>query len=171
MATLLAEGNLESLRQRAHKIKGTGATLGATRLAAAAAAIEQSIKEHLEPSLAMFQEYYFALRELRASVELFSRSEAREEPAQSTSLEFTAIRQIGDLLDVIEKNLTVNLGLVKQSLAQLTQLVTSTFLEPIVQQLNSAFDQFRRADMRILIEQCRALCVNLLSEEESRNDQ
>lgn len=171
MATLLAEGNLESLRQRAHKIKGTGATLGATRLAAAAAAIEQSIKERLEPSLAMFQEYYFALRELRASVELFSRSEAREEPAQSTSLEFTAIRQIGDLLDVIEKNLAVNLGLVKQSLAQLTQLVASTFLEPIVQQLNSAFDQFRRADMRILIEQCRARCVNLLSEEESRNDQ
>lgn len=159
----IAAGDLESVRLLAHKIKGTGATLGAVRLAAAAAAIEQSVKHGSVPAADMMQEFSVALIEACSAIVSEQASDSSDHSTATVSsdpptkvLSNTQLQQILDMLNAIEKNLSVNLGLVKQELAQLTALVEATALGPFAQQMNQAFNQFKRTELRQLIEQFRA---------------
>lgn len=155
MAAQLAAGDIESVRMSAHKIKGTGATLGAVRLAAAASAIDKHIKDKQIPGDAMMEEFSAALAEARGSVK------ALEQPVQpsvprSVELSAAMIDEIRIAVDGVEQNLAVNLALVKRHLAQVTKLTAGTPLEPFAQQVQQAFDQFRQADVRKLIANFRA---------------
>lgn len=155
MAAQLAEGDSESVRLRAHKIKGTGATLGTVRLAAAASVIDKHIKDNQVPGVALMEEFSAALTEVKFGVE------SLEKPDQSITkvavdLSTDTIEEIRAAIDGVEQNLAVNLALVKRHLAQVTTLSIGTPLESFAQQLQQAFDQFRQTDLRQLIAQFRA---------------
>lgn len=155
MAAQLAEGDSESVRLRAHKIKGTGATLGTVRLAAAAGAIDKHIKDNQVPGVALMEEFSAALAEVKFGVESL---EKPDQPIAKVAVDLSTdtIEEIRAAIDGVEQNLAVNLALVKRHLAQVTTLSIGTSLESFAQQLQQAFDQFRQADLRQLIAQFRA---------------
>ncbi|MGV8835190.1 Hpt domain-containing protein, partial [Cellvibrio sp.] len=155
MAAQLAEGDSESVRLRAHKIKGTGATLGTVRLAAAAGAIDKHIKDNQVPGVALMEEFSAALTEVKFGVESL---EKPDQPITKVAVDLSTdtIEEIRTAIDGVEQNLAVNLALVKRHLAQVTTLSIGTPLESFAQQLQQAFDQFRQADLRQLIAQFRA---------------
>lgn len=155
MAAQLAEGDSESVRLRAHKIKGTGATLGAARLAAAASAIDKHIKDNQVPGVALMEEFSAALAEVKFGVESLEKT---DQPITKVAVDLSTgtIEEIRAAIDGVEQNLAVNLALVKRHLAQVTRLSTGTPLESFAQQLQQAFDQFRQTDLRQLIVQFRA---------------
>lgn len=155
MAAQLAVGDSESVRLRAHKIKGTGATLGTVRLAAAASAIDKHIKDNQVPGVALMEEFSAALAEVKFGVESL---EKPDQPIAKVAVDLSTdtIEEIRAAIDGVEQNLAVNLALVKRHLAQVTTLSIGTSLESFAQQLQQAFDQFRQADLRQLIAQFRA---------------
>lgn len=155
MAAQLAAGDIESVRLRAHKIKGTGATLGAARLARAASVIDQHIKDQQVPGSAMMEEFKSALTEIKLGVQML---EHDDQPIANiaTELSAAAIDEIRIAVEGVEKNLALNLALVKQHLARVAALSAGTALETFAQQLQKAFDEFRQADLRKLIINFRA---------------
>lgn len=155
MAAQLAAGDTESVRLRAHKIKGTGATLGAARLASAASVIDQHIKESLMPSVTMMDEFSAALKQMKFGVDTLEKTD-KQVANVAVNLSAAELEEIRAALDGVEQNLAVNLALVKRYLARVATLSAGTTMEIFAQQLQQAFDQFRQADLRKLIENFRA---------------
>jgi CheY-like chemotaxis protein len=155
MAQHLQSGDLESVRMLAHKIKGTGATLGAERFASAASTIEQQIKDNRLPTAAMIDEFCLALNEMKLSV---ASLEKNAQPAAPTLAAPTAetMAAIGTALVGVEQNLAINLGAAKRHLAEVAALSAGTDVDVFAQQLQQAFDQFKHADLRKLIERFRS---------------
>jgi len=168
MAQHLEAGDVESVRMLAHKIKGTGATLGAERVASAASAIDRQIKDNLLPTAAMMDEFSIALNEMKLSVA------SLENNGSSSAVSVAASAEVMDGLSValvgIEQNLAVNLGVVKRHLAEVAALSAGTSLEAFAQQLQQAFDQFRQADLRKLIERFRAEYSTIIDSEVAIRD-
>lgn len=155
MAQQLAAGNTEAVRLLAHKIKGTGATLGAARLASAASAIDKQIKDNQLPSVAMMDEFSVALKEVKQGAETLAQT---DEPIPAATVELSAatIAEIYAAVEGVEHNFSVNLMQAKRHLARVTTLSAGTPLETFAQQLQHAFDQLRQTELRRLIHNFRA---------------
>jgi signal transduction histidine kinase/CheY-like chemotaxis protein/HPt (histidine-containing phosphotransfer) domain-containing protein len=155
MAQQLAAGNTEAVRLLAHKIKGTGATLGAARLASAASAIDKQIKDNQLPSVAMMDEFSVALKEVKQGAETLAQT---DEPIPAATVELSAatIDEIYAAVEGVEHNFSVNLMQAKRHLARVTTLSAGTPLETFAQQLQHAFDQLRQTELRRLIHNFRA---------------
>lgn len=144
---LYTQSDWDAIRQLTHKIKGTAATLGMVELSNISAAIEQKIKQGECP----FPDSY--LREFSHCFQLTSDAIALlAKPVEPASLNVVVgSENIRDLLQLIEKNLTRNLGEVKVAIPKLQALLVGTEREDWGRKIASAFTGMRLAEMRQLI--------------------
>jgi hypothetical protein len=116
----------------------------------------------------MMDEFSIALNEMKLSVA------SLENNGSSSAVAVAASAEVMDGLRValvgIEQNLAVNLGVVKRHLAEVAALSAGTSLEAFAQQLQQAFDQFRQADLRKLIERFRAEYSTVIDSEVAIRD-
>lgn len=145
-----AQQDFASAQALAHQIKGSAANMGAMRLSAVAAEIEQQLKQGLRVTPDVLLDRFGAcLQEVLTDIARLDALSSAPMAQGGQKLDRVAVQRS---VQLIEQCLRTDLGKVQQELQTLSRLVAGSELQVMMDALNRAFEHFRMTEVASLLQ-------------------